>query len=187
MKRAAQPRLDQVRLVEDFDRFWTEYPKKRGRREAFEAWLRLGPSAELVEDILTAVRYWRTTWDWRKADESGQAGAFIPWPQKFLNKRRWEDPRPGDHPSPPTRPKDPPRPVSIMDWRFHRQGVLGRLLREDASLLGRDLQARDWLRIAYEVLLEVDTVPAWDPTEHPPADWRPTDLIERGLLRASGR
>lgn len=69
-----------------FSAFYALYPKKRGRKDALAAWLKLAPDAALVGRIMASVAAHAKTRDWTK-----DAGAFIPWPQKFLKAARWED------------------------------------------------------------------------------------------------
>jgi hypothetical protein len=75
-------------VPEGFDRFWSAYPptRRRGRQEAITAWrsLRLTPSQ--VQQVMASLESWKASRDWRK-----EAGKWIPWPQKFLRKRRWEE------------------------------------------------------------------------------------------------
>lgn len=71
-----------------FDDFWKAYPKerRRGRFEALKAWRALKLTPAQVSQVMASLASWNTSADWRK-DE----GKFIPWPQKFLNRRRWEE------------------------------------------------------------------------------------------------
>jgi len=69
-----------------FKQFWTEYPRKVGRKKCRQIWDRLKPSAELTGQIVTAVRAYKRTDQWLKDN-----GSFIPHPSTFLNQARWED------------------------------------------------------------------------------------------------
>lgn len=73
---------------EGFDQFWNAYPasRRRGRQEAIDAWRRLKLTPAQVLQVMASLESWKQTRDWQKAD-----GKYIPWPQKFLNKRRWEE------------------------------------------------------------------------------------------------
>ena len=69
-----------------FDEFWAEYPRHDARRKAVEAFGRLAPDAELLREMLAAVRRQRSTPQWAK-----DGGQFVPMPATWLNGRRWED------------------------------------------------------------------------------------------------
>lgn len=69
-----------------FERFWTAYPRKEGRKDAERAWAKLSPSPELVETILAAVERRKTTEQWTKEN-----GRYIPKPATYLNGERWTD------------------------------------------------------------------------------------------------
>ena len=70
----------------DFDLFWSEYPRKIGKKKCRGIWSRLKPSPELVEKILSKVRAYKETEQWRKDD-----GKFIPHPSTWLNAGQWDD------------------------------------------------------------------------------------------------
>lgn len=69
-----------------FDRFWDAYPKKVGKQDALKAWKQIDPDADTVEAILAGLERWKTCDQWTK-----DGGKFICWPQKFLNRRYWEE------------------------------------------------------------------------------------------------
>lgn len=76
-----------------FETFWQEYPKPRrkGKFEARRAWTALRPTSETVARIMRSLAAWKASFDWLK-----EGGKWIPWPQKFLNRHRWEEiPDPG--------------------------------------------------------------------------------------------
>ena len=75
-------------LPEGFAEFWNAYPhdRRRGRQEALIAWRRLKLTPAQREQVMTSLESWKASEDWRKED-----GKYVPWPQKFLNKRRWEE------------------------------------------------------------------------------------------------
>lgn len=65
-----------------FEMFWKEYPKKVERIAAKKAWLQI-PSVEAhVPEILEGLSRWKAVW----TDPQ-----FIPYPDKFLRRRKWED------------------------------------------------------------------------------------------------
>jgi hypothetical protein len=56
----------------------------RGRAE--KAWKSLNPAKELIDQILLSVEQHKEILNWQKND-----GRYIPYPEKFLNARGWED------------------------------------------------------------------------------------------------
>ncbi len=73
-------------MAVSFERFWTAYPKKRNKGDAWKAWRALKPGEELVTALLAAVERAKASVQWRK-DE----GQFIPYPASWLRARGWED------------------------------------------------------------------------------------------------
>jgi hypothetical protein len=73
--------------IDGFNRFWDVYPKRRSRKDAHSAWLKLNPDEQLSAVIIDAVLL-ATTQDvqWQK-----DGGQFIPYPATYINQRRWED------------------------------------------------------------------------------------------------
>jgi Helix-turn-helix domain len=72
--------------VAAFDRFWSVYPKKRNKGDAWKAWRALKPGEDLVIAIVAAVARAKESVQWRK-----DAGQFIPYPATWLRARGWED------------------------------------------------------------------------------------------------
>lgn len=71
---------------EDFQRFWSAYPRKIAKENARKAWHKLKPGPELLAVMLQAIERQKQSEQWRR-DE----GQFIPHPATWLNGRRWED------------------------------------------------------------------------------------------------
>lgn len=76
-------------LQKSFDEFYSLYPKKRNKQEAFKAWKRLAPDEALIAEIKAALEWQKASDDWKK-----DAGQFIPYPASWLNGHRWEDEQP---------------------------------------------------------------------------------------------
>ena len=74
------------KLKQRFDSFWAEYPRKTAKGDAEKVWMRLKPSEELFNTILSALRAIKTTDQWKR-----EGGRFVPLPATWLNQRRWED------------------------------------------------------------------------------------------------
>lgn len=66
--------------------FWSEYPKKVGKGEAYKQWKRLRLSVSDMERVKQALSWQKRSREWL---ESG--GRFIPNPSTYLSQRRWED------------------------------------------------------------------------------------------------
>lgn len=69
--------------TEDFKRFWDAYPKQKGKTEAREAFAKVDVP---IGVLLSALDTQKQSRDWIK-----DGGQYIPYPAKWLNKRRWED------------------------------------------------------------------------------------------------
>ena len=68
-----------------FDTFWSEYPKKKGKPKAKEAFDKAIKKTDL-DTMLKAIQAQSLSPEWQK--ENGQ---FIPYPSSWLNGCRWED------------------------------------------------------------------------------------------------
>jgi hypothetical protein len=73
-------------LMERFDTFYAEYPRKVGKEVARKAWEKLKPTDELFQTIMAALERQKELPQWKK-----DGGKFIPYPATWLNGRRWED------------------------------------------------------------------------------------------------
>jgi uncharacterized protein YdaU (DUF1376 family) len=71
-------------MSDDFITFWQSYPRKTGKRLAWEAWKNI--DCPQLQVILVSIRKARQSPDWQK-----ERGAFIPHPATWLNQARWED------------------------------------------------------------------------------------------------
>lgn len=69
----------------EFDRFWAEYPRKQGKGAALKAY-RKARKKITAEEMLSAVRRQKTSWDWTK-----DGGQYVPQPATWLNQERWSD------------------------------------------------------------------------------------------------
>lgn len=69
-----------------FDSFWAAYPRKEAKSVAKAAFLKIGPDADLLEKMLSAVEAWKKSDQWTR-----DGGQYIPHPATWLNQRRWED------------------------------------------------------------------------------------------------
>ena len=69
-----------------FQRFWSVYPKKRGKDEARKAFEKRHPDDALTDAMIAAVGIQAQSSDWLKDD-----GQFIPFPATWLNRGQWQD------------------------------------------------------------------------------------------------
>ena len=69
-----------------FNEFWAEYPKKRSKQAALNAWKRLAPDKELFETIMAALRLQKQSAEWKR-----DGGQFIKYPATWLNNGCWND------------------------------------------------------------------------------------------------
>jgi hypothetical protein len=103
---------------DDFDAFWSLYPRKVGKEKARKVWGRLSKSVRA--DALWALPRHVGLWERR------QVGAeFIPYPTSWLNAKRWEDDLSGElqHPVQPSR--SAPGMGVIRAIMQNKQGELG--------------------------------------------------------------
>ena len=76
-------------LKDAFDVFWTAYPRKTGKQDAFKAFQKLKPDGTLMQIILSAIEKQKQSAQWTK-----DGVQFIPHPATWLNGSRWEDEMP---------------------------------------------------------------------------------------------
>lgn len=69
-----------------FDRFWSIYPKKVGKKDAVKVWNQICPNPDLTNQIVHGVERWKRSEQWTKDD-----GRFIPYPATFLRGERWNE------------------------------------------------------------------------------------------------
>lgn len=94
---------------DDFEQFWTTYPRKEAKAKALEAWNKNTPP---IEEVLAALK-----WQTKKDDWIKEGGKYIPMPATYLNARRWTDERP--------KPKTTqPQLFSVMNDRMNPGGCL---------------------------------------------------------------
>lgn len=71
---------------EDFEEFWSLYPKHDGKAVAYKSWIKKQPNIEVVKNALS----WQTKLDgWVKEN-----GKYIPMASTYINQERWDDEKP---------------------------------------------------------------------------------------------
>lgn len=73
-------------IEEGFYRFWAEYPKKRSKGDAFNAWRVTAPRRPELQVLLKALAVLKSSEDWTK-----EGGKFIPYPGTWLRAWGWDD------------------------------------------------------------------------------------------------
>lgn len=73
-------------LRERFAEFWTHYPRKVGKDAAWKSWLKLKPSPDLLQLMLSVLAWQKQQDSWVK-----DGGQYIPHPATWLNQGRWQD------------------------------------------------------------------------------------------------
>ena len=72
-----------------FNTFWKEYPRKVGKKQSLDAWLRLKPSPELFRTIMEALlkqKQYKEICDRHKL-----WCPDFPHPVRWIKYERWED------------------------------------------------------------------------------------------------
>jgi hypothetical protein len=83
--RSAPPTGSDV-YAERFAEFWKAYPKKVGKEAARKAFMKIKPSADLLQRMLEAIKAQTASDQWKRDN-----GQYIPNPATWLNQGRWED------------------------------------------------------------------------------------------------
>lgn len=81
---------------DDFERFWSLYPKKVGKKDASKAWSKIESSS--VPDLIKGVEIQSESEQWKK-----DGGRYIPHPATWLRGERWKDCE--EEPEPPPDPE----------------------------------------------------------------------------------
>jgi hypothetical protein len=74
-----------------FMQFWNDYPKRVARPAAEKAF-RKHVTADNFEAVISGLKAWTESVEWTRLAPDGSN--FIPYAQKFLNQRYWENPPP---------------------------------------------------------------------------------------------
>lgn len=67
---------------QQFNKFYSSYPKKVGKAQALKRFISLKVDDDLFEAIMSALENHKKIWD---------DPQFIPHPATWLNQKRWED------------------------------------------------------------------------------------------------
>jgi hypothetical protein len=69
--------------VDEFEQWYSHYPRKVGKVDARKAWLKIERGVSLETLIAETIR-WDNSQEWRDLQ-------FVPYPATFLRRRMWED------------------------------------------------------------------------------------------------
>jgi hypothetical protein len=70
----------------EFDEFWSSYPKKKNKGTAEKAWKKIKPTNGTIALMMKGLESAKSSSDWQKDN-----GQFIPYPATWLNAKGWED------------------------------------------------------------------------------------------------
>lgn len=75
-------------LQRNFDVFWSAYPRKVSKEQAWGAFQKLSKTGKLpaLDKLLLAIQQQKRTEQWVK-----DGGVYIPYPSSWLNQARWDD------------------------------------------------------------------------------------------------
>ena len=77
--------IDNNNTITDFDRFWSEYPKKVGKKAAQRAF-QVAKRTTTIDVMIAAIQKQKRGEQWTK-----NGGQFVPNPATWLNQGRWDD------------------------------------------------------------------------------------------------
>ena len=69
-----------------FERFWSEYPRKAKKGDAFKAWCQVRKLRPPLEELLAKLRILKATHQWTK-----DGGEFVLYPATWLRAHGWHD------------------------------------------------------------------------------------------------
>ena len=72
--------------MNDFDIFWSHYPRKIAKADARKAWNQTKDIRPNIDTIVNALKAACKTEQWMRG-----GGQFIPYPATWLRGERWED------------------------------------------------------------------------------------------------
>jgi hypothetical protein len=75
-----------ITYTDDFLKFWSAYPNKKAKIEAYKAWNKSNGLRPPVDVLISAVEKQKQSQSWKK-----DKGQFIPHPATWLNQGRWDD------------------------------------------------------------------------------------------------
>ena len=107
--------------AELFERWWQFYPKKVGKKTALAEWMKI-PG---VDQAWTAKAIATLEWQCRQAEWVKEGGQYIPDPERYLKRGRWQD--------------EPRDSIGITDRDARTANVLAEWARDGNILEGEKL------------------------------------------------
>lgn len=84
---AGENEIPAINLQEKrFEQFWAVYPRNVGKGAAHKAWMKIKPTTELFNKIMSSVENAKKSKQWQKDN-----GQYVPNPATWLNQGRWDD------------------------------------------------------------------------------------------------
>ena len=81
----AHPKVSDAAKMEQFDEFWKEYPRKKGKGDARKKFIKALTKTSF-ETIMDALARDKKSKQWNK-----DGNDFVPYPATWLNQERWDD------------------------------------------------------------------------------------------------
>lgn len=78
------PKKEQSEIEGLFNEFWTHYPRKVGKVNAFKSFKKVCKDRKMLDVLISAVEKHKKTAQWQNIQ-------YIPHPAVWLNGHRWED------------------------------------------------------------------------------------------------
>ncbi len=85
-KKKGSPTRNSKTYSAEFDLFYNAYPRREGKSSAFKVWSNMNGTRPPIEFLITKIEEMKKTEQWLK-----DGGKFIPYPEKWLSQKRWED------------------------------------------------------------------------------------------------
>ena len=86
---SGKPDKPKSKIEQDFDTFWSVYPKKKSRHDATRAWKKAKPD---ITAVLSALSWQKASADWVKDN-----GQYIPHPATYINRGGYLDENPSQY------------------------------------------------------------------------------------------
>jgi len=101
-----------ARYSQEFDAFWSRYPRKEGKEAAWKKWQALKREKRLpaMSVLIDAVERAKATEQWQR-----DGGQYIPHPATWLNQGRWMDEPVPEYIEPPSHRAPPPPEMFYPD------------------------------------------------------------------------
>ena len=81
-----EKKKEEVNPSDDFDRFYSAYPIKKGKATARKAFQKMNGTKPGITELLQILEEHKKSHEWMK-----EGGKFIPHPTSWINQERWDD------------------------------------------------------------------------------------------------